>query len=106
MPRTTRFPTPAVFAVMAVPTVMTAMGHPLVGAATLGGVLLAWLVQTGLLSRAEQARQARLDRARTAVPAGYPPRAVSALRPLADDDELFRPDDAERPWVHLRPTEY
>ena len=75
MPRETRFPALTVTAVMAVPTFMILSGHPAMGAATLGGVLLAWVTHARLLMRAEQTRDARLlDYAQTATHLAATPR--------------------------------
>lgn len=94
------------------PTLMIVTRHPVMGAVTLGAVLVAWVVHVRMVVRAQQARDARLlDFAQTTTNLGADPAPViSALRHRAPrevaDDELFDPDEPERPWVHLRPSDW
>lgn len=122
MTRHSRFPGLTVAAGLP-PTLMILTGHPMLGGATLGVVLLAWVAHARMEVRARQAQQARLlDYAQTAVHLGGDPSPViSALRqrPPRDDDEPswdpaedeldpeeFDPDRDERPWVHLRASDW
>lgn len=117
MTRHSRFPGLTVAAGLP-PTLMILTGHPMLGGATLGLVLLAWVAHTRMEVRARQAHQARVLHARAATPARRrPPSAIPPLpqRPPRDDDpwwdpaedaDEFDPDEEERPWVHLRPTEW
>ena len=99
--------------VLVPPTLMIVTRHPVMGAVTLGAVLLAWVVHVRLVVRAEQARDARLlEFAQTATNLGGDPAPViSALRQRRAfrepaEEELFDPDGPERPWVHLRASDW
>jgi hypothetical protein len=89
-------------------TLMVLTHHPLLGAATVAGTIAAWLVCEIMVAREQQRRDtALLDYAQTATNLGDDPtRVISALRQRVDDDELYRPDDDDRPWVHLYASEY
>jgi hypothetical protein len=92
-------------------TLMIVTHHPWLGAATVAAAVAAWMACEVMAVRAQQARDvALLDYAQTATNLGGDPTPViSALRqrvPDDDEDELFRPEDEERPWVHLRPSDY
>jgi hypothetical protein len=91
-------------------TLMIVTHHPRLGAATVVGAVAAWMVCEVMVVRAQQKRDAALlQYAETATSlGGDPTRVISALRQRVpeDDDELFRPEDDERPWVHLRPSDY
>ncbi|HEV7656653.1 MAG TPA: hypothetical protein VGP36_18215 [Mycobacteriales bacterium] len=92
-------------------TLMIVTHHPWLGAATLAGAVTAWMACEVMAVRARQARDAALlDYARTATNLGDDPAPViSALRsrsPDPEEDDLFRPEPDERPWVHLRPSEW
>jgi hypothetical protein len=90
-------------------TLMIVTQHAVLGAATVAGTVAAWLVCEVMVVRAQQRRHAALlDYAQTATNLGDDPIGViSALRQRVDDeDELFRPDEADRGWVRLRPSEY
>ncbi len=90
-------------------TLMVVTHHPMLGAATVAGTIAAWMVCEVMVVRAQQHRHtALLDYAPTATNLGDDPtRVISALRQrVGDADELFRPDEDERPWVHLRASEY
>jgi hypothetical protein len=91
-------------------TVMIVTQHAWLGAGTVAGVLVAWVVCEVMVVRSQQARDAAiLDYAQTATNLGGDPTPViTALRQRVpgDEDELFRPEDDERPWVHLRPSEW
>lgn len=90
-------------------TLMIVTHHPTLGAATVAGTIAAWMVCEVMVVRAQQRRHtALLEYAQTATNLGDDPtRVISALRQrVGDEDELFRPDEDERPWVHLRASEY
>ncbi|HST66854.1 MAG TPA: hypothetical protein VLM05_16850 [Mycobacteriales bacterium] len=90
-------------------TLMIVTHHAALGAATVAGTVAAWLICEVMVVRAEQQRhRALLDYAQTATNLGDNPTGViAALRQrVSDEDELFRPDEDERPWVRLRPSEY
>lgn len=90
-------------------TLMIVTHHPVLGAATVAGTVAAWLVCEVMVVREKQRRDAALlAYAQTATSLGDDPtRVISALRQrVGDDDELFRPDEDDRPWVHLRASEY
>src|SRR5215204_7012808 len=83
---------------MVPPTLMIAMGHPWLGAATLGGVLAASAIQSWIVVRSAQERQrAVLSYAQDATNLGTDPAPViAALRrhAAAEDDEApSRPPD-------------
>lgn len=90
-------------------TLMIVTHHAVLGAATVVGTVAAWLVCEVMVARAQQRRDtALLDYAQTATNLGADPtRVISALRQrVGDEDEVHRPDETERPWVHLRPSDY
>ena len=90
-------------------TLMIATHHAALGAATVVGTVAAWLVCEIMVARAQQRRDtALLEYAQTATTLGDDPtRVISALRQrVGDEDEPFRPDETERPWVHLRASDY
>jgi hypothetical protein len=90
-------------------TLMVATHHPMLGAATIAGTVAAWMVCEVMVVRARQRRQtALLEYAQLSVNLGDDPtRVISALRQrVSDEDDLFSPDDDERPWVHLHASEY
>jgi len=92
---------------MVPPTLMIAMGHPWLGAATLGGVLAASALQSWIVVRSAQERhRAVLSYAQDATSMGNDPAPViAALRGNAagDDDESPGVDDEGRsghqPWL-------
>lgn len=114
MPMETRFPSFTVAAGLELvpPTVMILTHHPVMGAATLGAVLLAWIFQARMVVRAEELRDQRmLDYAQTTTSMGGDPAPViSALRRWPPDPEAepepARSDDDDRPWVHLPPSSW
>jgi hypothetical protein len=75
-----------------VPALITLTGHPVMGAATMGVVLLAWVAHARAASRAASFDRTELD----------PGRPAALIEPI---DE-FDPDEDERPWVYLRPSEW
>lgn len=90
-------------------TLMIVTHHAALGAATVVGTVAAWLICEVMVAREQQRRDtALLQYAQTATNLGDDPTPViSALRQrVSNEDELFRPDETERPWVHLRPSEY
>lgn len=84
MVQSTRFPWPRFSCGLEVlpPTLMIVLGHPWLGAATLGGVLVASMVQSWILVRSEQEQQkAILTYAQSTTSMGGDPRGViAALR--------------------------
>lgn len=89
MYRQNRIPGGLTIAAAGVPALMTLTGHPVMGAATMGVVLLAWVAHARTASHGASDRPA----------AG---RQASLIEPI---DE-FDPDDDERPWVYLRPSDW
>jgi hypothetical protein len=90
-------------------TLMVATHHPILGAATIAGTVAAWMVCEVMVARAEQRRHAALlEYAQMSASLGDDPtRVISALRQHVDDeDDPFHPGEDERPWVHLRASEY
>ncbi len=90
-------------------TLMIVTHHPMLGAVTVAGTIAAWLICEVMVVRAQQRRDtALLEYAQTATNLGDDPtRVISALRQrVSDEDELSRPDEDERPWVHLRASDY
>jgi hypothetical protein len=90
-------------------TLMIITHHPTLGAATVAATVAAWMVCEVMVARAQQRLHAALlDYAQTAANlGGDPTRVISALRQhVGDGDELFQPDEDERPWVHLHASEY
>ena len=90
-------------------TLMVLTHHPVLGAATVAGTVAAWLACEAMVVREQQRRDtALLQYAQTATNLGDDPtRVISALRQrVSDDDELFRPDETARPWVHLHASDY
>jgi hypothetical protein len=98
------------------PTLMVVMGYPLMGAATLGGVLIATAFQSRMLVRAAQERhRAILAYAQSATSMGSDPAPViTALQGRSADYEDDEPPAEEpargesrawRPWLHLPPSD-
>jgi hypothetical protein len=90
-------------------TLMVLTHHATLGAATVAATVTAWMVCEVTVARAQQRRDtALLDYAQTATNLGGDPTPViSALRQrVGEEDELYRPDEEERPWVHLRASDY
>jgi len=94
------------------PTILVLTGHPLMGAATLAGVLAIWVVHARMIVGAQRARETQLlDYAQLTTNLGGDPGPVlRELRQRAphrpeDDRDLFHPAE-EEDWVHLRPSDW
>jgi hypothetical protein len=89
-------------------TLMIVTHHATLGAATVAATVAAWMVCEVMVVRAQQRRHtALLEYAQTATNLGDDPTPViSALRQrVGDEDELFRADEDQRPWVYLRASD-
>lgn len=90
------------------PTLLIVTHHATLGAAMLGVVLLAWVAHATMEARTERARSAGQARAGTHLTGTVT--VLHELRqrvPPDDEEELFSPaDDADRPWVHLYPSDW
>ena len=87
------------------PTLLIAVGHPLLGVATLAGVLVWWVLQLRMITRAEQRRdETILSYAHTSATMGADPSSVvAAMRarpePATDGDaERAAPRSGNDAW--------